>query len=61
MEKDGELHALEAVSPGKDSLNKRLGGRQSRSGYSGEEGQFLILPRFKPRTVQIVALSLCRP
>jgi hypothetical protein len=40
MEVSGQLHALAALSPGKEPmvpLDRRLGGPQSRSGRGGEE------------------------
>jgi len=39
-------------------LNRRLGVAQSLSGRFGEEKNFLPLPEFEPRTVQLVAKSL---
>jgi hypothetical protein len=40
MEVSGQLHAMAALSPGKEPLNlldRRLGGPQSRCGCGGEE------------------------
>jgi len=39
-------------------LNRKLGGRQSRSGHFGEEKNFLLLQTFEPRIIQLIAQSL---
>jgi hypothetical protein len=37
MEMSDQLHAPAALPPGKEPLDRRLGGPQSRSGRGGEE------------------------
>jgi hypothetical protein len=53
MEVSGQLHAPTALSPGKEFLDRRLGGPQNRSGRCVEQKN-LALPGIKPGAVQLV-------
>jgi hypothetical protein len=58
MEVSGQLHALAYLPPGKEplvTLDRRLGGPQSRSGRCGIEKYLLPLPRNRTQDVQPVA------
>jgi len=57
MELSVQLHALAALPLGKEALNRKIGGRQSRSGFCAEK--FLSLPgneqQVRGQTVIIVS------
>jgi hypothetical protein len=57
MDTSGQLHASAVLllSETRNSLNRRLGGHQSRSGRFEEEKNCLPLPGIEPRIVQPVA------
>jgi hypothetical protein len=51
MEVSGQLHAPAALSPGKEpcySLDRRVGGLQSRSGRGGDEKNSQPAPGIEP-------------
>jgi hypothetical protein len=48
MEVSGQLHAPAALSPGKDPLDRRLGGLQRRSRRGGEQKNSQSLPGLEP-------------
>jgi hypothetical protein len=48
MEVTGQLHAPAALPPGKEPLDRRLGGTQSRSGRGGEEKNSQPPPGIEP-------------
>jgi hypothetical protein len=51
MEVNGQLHAPDALPPGKepwDPLDRRLGGAQSRSGHSSEKKNSQPPPGIEP-------------
>jgi hypothetical protein len=49
MEVSDQLHVPAALSPGKEPLDRRLGGAQSRSGHNGEEKIFQRLQGIESR------------
>jgi hypothetical protein len=60
MEVSGQIHAPAALPPGKSpwySLDRRLGGPQSRSGHGGDEKNSQARRESNPRTpiAQLVA------
>jgi hypothetical protein len=57
MEMSGQLHAPAALAPGKEPLDRSLGGLQSRTGRYGEEKNSGPFPGLEPPTIQPVAQS----
>jgi hypothetical protein len=48
MEVSGQLRAQAALPPGKEPLDRRLGGPQGRSGHGDEKKNFQPLPGLEP-------------
>jgi hypothetical protein len=48
MEVSGQLHALATLLPGKEPLDRRVGGPQSQAGHGGEEKTSQPLPGLEP-------------
>jgi hypothetical protein len=55
MDVNGQLHAPLALPPGKEPLNRMLGGLQSQSGRGGEEKNSQPLPGLVTPVIQSVA------
>ena len=51
----GQLHAQASLPPGINTLNRGVGGPQSRSGRPGKDTNLLYLPGFERRIIQSVA------
>jgi hypothetical protein len=47
MEVSGQLHASAALPPGKETMDRRLGGPQNRSGSGSEEKNSQPLPEIE--------------